>query len=296
MWENKKGNILKGKVLSLKIILVLLLVVTAGFSFAIGSVDKQTNQEKKVLSTAIFLGEKGKEKEYSALFTGDVIFSAEKVWINSDNASSILTDGENDNIHTFLGSDSTEYVFEDLPSGGKDKTVIDNGDFVKFENVYKDGQYNISENTSFQEAIIISFGAYVYDGETGKVDIAKNGIAPNNSDAVHAGITLLDITIKKNGTNIEIPAVRNILTNVGPFLDFVCLIKQDGNNEGFYEIDIKYMAKSQENTAKFEFNLVNNTSYTQTMDTNLGYNAKPTLGWTNDGDFEKSIWGIGMSW
>ena len=289
MWENKKGNILKGKVLSLKIILSMLLILTAGFCFAINSVSENIVKEKKLVSTAVFLKHEGSQREFSALFTGDVIFSVEKVGVNSESAEKASTGlvdrGDGDNIHTFLGSEEN-YVFQDLPSDGKDKTVIDNGDFVKFENLYNGGQYNIYGNTSLQEAIIVSFGSYVYDGVT--VDIAKNGVAPNNEGAIHAGITLLDITIKKNGENLAIPSVRNISTSVGPFLDFVCMIKQDGNNEGKYEINIKYMAKNQENTASFEFNLVNNTSYTQSTNSTFGYNAKPTLGWTNSSNFEQT--------
>ena len=115
----KRGNILKGKVLGLEIILTALIILTAGFCFTMGAVEKQIKQERKIVSTAVFLGEEGKEQEYSALFDGNVIFSAEKVKIDSDNVVHGLIDDVDDNIHTFIGEyneqslTNEKYVFQD---------------------------------------------------------------------------------------------------------------------------------------------------------------------------------------
>lgn len=284
---------MKGKVFNFKLMLTLLLVLTAGFCFAVGSASKVKTQEKEIVSTAIFLGEEGNEQEFSAQFGGGVIFSAEKVKVGT---TAELNPAEFGN-KTFIGeydkdlNTNKQYVFQDKKkSETSPKTVIDNGDFVKFENIYENGNYEIEGNSSVQEAIMISFGSYVYNETTKQIEIAdKDG-------KIHAGITYLNVVIKKDGQQIKIPSVRNISTDKGPYLDFVYLIKQGATNEGFYQISFKYMVDSREETANFEFSLVNNTSYTHNINPpdgdsgyrDFGYNAQPTLGWENASKFAQT--------
>jgi len=294
----KRGNILKGKVYSLKIIISLLIIFAAGFCFGVGNLPK-SKQMVDAASTKVVLGETGEEQEFSALFEGDVIFSVEKVLIDSKSATPGLQDEVGDNIHTFIGEynekslKNEKYVFQDLAKDKTNKTVVDNGEFVKFENIYENEQYSIRGSSSLQEAIIISFGSYVYNSQTGRVEIAVDDEDPADQydTAIYAGITYLDIVIKKDGTKLDIPSVRNITTPSGPNLDFVHCITQGESNEGFYTIEVKYMVKNRQYSSNFEFSLVNNTSYTQNVnptEKDFGYNAAPTLGWVNKSEFSQT--------
>ena len=276
MRENKKGNILKGKVFRFKMVLTLLIALTAGFCFTLGSMPKN-EQRIYAASTKVSLN----KEEYSALFGGDVIFSVEKVLVGES-----LTDNENDNIHTFIGSNEN-YIFQDLENGTSNKTVVDNGEFVKLENIQTDDNYHIQGNSYLQEVVMVSFGAYIYIPKT---DTSSENVEIASGENC-AGITYLDITLQKNDKQVTLPDIRNInLTDGGLFFDFVYLIEQkdDNSNAGYYKFTINYYVNSQSYVQTFEFYLVNNTSYTQTYtDNGNTYTSRPTLGWTEGQEFAK---------
>jgi len=250
-------------------------------------------------------------EEYSALFSdgssdSGVIFSVEKVAVSSaETTAGIPEPLTGQNVKTFLAtydtsSDNETYTFKDVVdvNGNKSKTVVEDGKFVRLDNVYNNNKYMLNATPSLQEAVMVSFGAYVYDVENDRVRIAQNDdVSTPTNDTLHAGITYLEVAVKKNGVlQDNIPAIRNIsLEEGGLYFDFVWLITQqeDNSNEGYYEINLKYYTKGSEQSAKFEFYMVNETSYTTSINPqgrNYGYNAKPTLGWFESGEsgFEKT--------
>ena len=291
---------MKGKVLSLKIILALLIALTAGVCFTFSYITKPI-EKKAPVSTAVEIG--SNKQEFSALFNNNVIFSVEKVLINASNIEAGTTDSieTEDGYKTFHGIDAVgtnkDYNFKDLPNGEKAKTVVDNGTFVMLNNIYNsnvgDGIYQYEGQGTRQEAIMVSFGAYIYNGEDEDVTIATNdSSAPiNPSKTTHSKISYLKVILTKNGQRLEEMDYRNV-PYTSPYFDFTYLITQDkeNNNEGHYKFDFEYTYDYKtEHTASFEFYLVNKTSYTQTYkDGDVTYNAFPTLGWDEGAQFAKT--------
>ncbi len=292
---------MKGKILSLKIILSVFVLALAGLCFGVGLLPKSTTQIFAA-STKVSLQTEGEKEEYSALFAGDVIFSTEKVLVSEDYDPS--TDGK---IKTFVGTEldadnkiqDKDFYFKDIQNNAKSKTVADNGEFVVLENVIDDsGNFVKTKGYNEREAVMVSFGAYVYFPEV--KDDANNVISPENvqpadsAKTIYSPITYLSVVLHKNGKEVpkeNLPSNRNInVDNGGLFFDFVYLIEQqkDSSNEGYYEFTFNYMVKNIEYTQKFAFYIVNHISYTQSIDSSIGYNAAPTLGWTGSAQFEQT--------
>ena len=87
---------MKSKVFGFKILFVMLAVLTAGLCFGVG-VKPKNIKPVVAQSTKINLGEDGAKEDYSALFEGNVIFSAEKVYIAKDEKETL-----SDPDHTFI--------------------------------------------------------------------------------------------------------------------------------------------------------------------------------------------------
>ncbi len=288
---------MKGKALNLKIILSILMAITTGLIFGLGVSFKPSNNEIIVdASTKVSLGTTASKEEFSALFNGGVIFSVEKVKVSSNETNNIPNDlesGAYDKMFyaTYDATRNDEtFTFKNIPNGLSNKTVIDNGGFAKLDNVYKNGKFALESEDSYQEAMLISFGSYIYKGENALVEVADN--------TKHAGITFLEVIVKKDGELLDkskLPENRSINDDGGPFFDFAFLITQNNaqdSNEGYYEFSFTYYVNDKAETANFGFYLINNTSYTQSIDSEgYGYNAKPTLGWidgASDQNFEKN--------
>ena len=246
------------------------------------------------------------KEEYSALLDGNVVFSAEKVAVNSKMKKiSGCKDPNCENPEHFVpeaitsgsyktfkvnydDSDSNEtYTFQDIENGKKNKTVIEDGKFVKLDNVYDGEKFIIDGNTGVQEAVMLSFGAYIFKPAD---DLVLESVVTNASTQ-NAGITYLEVSILRNGKKLQIPSIRNITDKDGElYFDFAYLITQqeDDSNEGYYQISLRYMVDYVEHTSSFEFYMLNNRSYEQSLNQDYGYNAKPTLGWLGGSEFSKS--------
>ena len=268
---------MKGKAFKLKIVLSIMLALTAGLCFG---------------------------------FNGGIVFSAEKVKVNSnENANGIPNQlAAGSNVREFYATydttvDNEKFSFINIQNEASNKTVVDNGGFVKLDNIFdKDNvnkQFSIEGENAYQEAVLVSFGAYVYNSQTGAVTRAVNDdiLTEAVDETIHSGITYLDVIISQNGKELDkslVPELRNIRTkDNGAFFDFTFLITQQLNdtNEGFYEFKFVYMVNNKVEEASFSFYMVNNTSYTQNANPDgkdFGYNAKPTLGWVDGSNFEKN--------
>ncbi len=308
--NNKRGNIVKGKFVKLKIALSLMLVLALGAVFALSLMPKgkEINSEVFALHQKVELGQEGMKDEYSALFGGDVIFSAEKVLVNNelnaygypdkiDVGAKIFNAGQlkdlKDTEEPIDMISDYKYHFTDIASETGYKTVVEDGQFVMLKNVSNGTVFYNKDHPNRQEAIMISFGVYVYDRENNVVNVAKNETKEDNtvipaipaSPAVYAGITYLEVAAYHNDKQIETPAIRNInIANKGLFFDFAHLLtqKEDDSNEGQYSYVLRYMINGIEYTNNFSFFVVNESSYTRTVGKQeMGYSAMPTLGWTD---------------
>ena len=331
---------MKGKIFNLKLILVLLVLLMAGVCFCVASLPSGVDQ-LGVYSTKVTLkNADGEDEDYSAHFNeGNIIFSAEKVLVNSvkediklDDDSQVtvptqknnsdrifltnygdkniytggaaLFDATKSSLYTFNGEKyekvnpassydenktyytlAEQFSFDNLADGEKNKTVIENGKFVRLDNTYNGSDF-ISPKTpggeEMQEAVMLSLGLYVYNGD--KVQIA-NG--KTDDSMISSKITRLSVEISKDGKPYEVSTLRRAN---GIYLDFCCLImqKQDSSNEGYYEISFTYLTEGGiETGGSFAFYIINQDSYTQSIDPSgkfYGYSAKPVMGWTNDGN------------
>ncbi|MBR4072782.1 MAG: hypothetical protein IKK24_02460, partial [Clostridia bacterium] len=260
---------MKGKILNFKTVLAILLLVTAGFVFAILPIAKSGKTASETFALEkVTLGQAGKEQEFSALADGDVILSVEKVKVNS-NEIDYTKDGQTvgypddingTNVKTFFGghdnfiSSTRNYTFLDLPNGANPKTVVEYGKFVRFDNEYKSGKYVMKDNEGYQEAVIISFGAYVQLDDKSVVTAGTEYGTPKKEACAY--LTALSVEMFKNGVKqTNIPNVRNIGTaGTALYFDFVHMITQeeDNSNEGFYKLNFKYMVGGYEHTSSFE--------------------------------------------
>jgi len=122
---------LKGKVkFSLKLMLTLVVLFTAGVCLSFGVKPKGNGVYAAPASTITTVD----GKTFSALYGDDIIMSVEKVRVKSNDTSSSFT-GDN----TFYNYDDS-YSFSDIANGDDSKTVVDNGQFIKLDNV--NGLYN----------------------------------------------------------------------------------------------------------------------------------------------------------
>ena len=286
---------MKGKSFGLKIVLSLLIILTAGVFVGIEVAPKSNSIAYAAPSKVTLYDE-----EYSAYYNDNVLFSVEKVAVRNTiyKAKDIKKDSKNHETkevdvpsvyegdqgeNRFLGfydeneGDDVIYEFKDLPTETSSKTVVGNSQFAVLNNQTDGSKFYISDRADEQEAVMVSFGAYVNLGHE----------VVTASDDIHSGITYLDVKLEKNGVLQELTSNRNIVpTEGGLYFDFVYLITQraDNLNEGYYKFTFKYMYQRVEYNEQFEFYVVNNLSYNKVLDSAKGYNAHPTLGWTQDGE------------
>ncbi len=325
---------MKGKILSLKIVLTLLLLLTASFCFVANPINETKNSTKTIVALEkVKLGTD--EEEFSALADGGVILSVEKVKVNSNETEyqdedentysypNLLMDGahktfygsydavlekhqkdyEKDNPNPYSPSsdapvynsgnesyDSRLYTFMDIPNKDSSKTVVEDGKFVKLDNTTSSGKIVMPDDDKFQEAVMISFGAYVLDQGVIETAINDDPATTDINETFCAKITQLEVEVHKDGKKqTNIPNVRNIGTaGTGLYFDFCYLITQeeDNSNEGYYQLSFKYLVNYVEYNANFEFYILNNSTYNQQVKPNgqdLGYESRPTLGWIESG-------------
>lgn len=275
---------MKGKIkFSLNLIFVVAILIGATLCFAF--TKSSTKDEKDLFTHALATID---NKEYSALLDGDVIFSVEKVSVNTNgNYASSL----GDNSHKFYYRTKTneeEVYFKDIEDNGKSKQVVEDGQFVMLNNQNISGNY-INAKTSFSDAIIISLGQYVYSN--GSVTYAPNSSVEDNEHTAteYAQLTFIDVSISQNGVKKTDLVYRNVITDDGePYFDFMYLIaEKDGQDiEGHYVISLTYMIAGEKFSSDFDFYLVCETSYTKTTTSNgQVYTTSPRLGWTKDNEY-----------
>lgn len=279
-------------------VITLLLVFAFGLSFLC---FKSSDNTKKVLAASKVSVETAEgNQEFSSMFEGNVLFSAEKVLMNDSIANS-----EDDDYNLDGANKVTFYERTEDEAGGEardffnynratnEKYVIGYGEFVMLENIMHSGGYYYNDSSSgMTEAIIISLGQYIYVPKTDsdlydKVETASYGEAV---DPKHAGITDLIVSLEHNGGTINLGGNRNIVADGGPYYDFMYVIPQKDGNEGFYRFSFSYLKGGRRYGGNFEFYLLFETSYSGKINSSDGntYNIEPTLGW-NEGtnNFEK---------
>ncbi|MBE5741130.1 MAG: hypothetical protein E7351_01170 [Clostridiales bacterium] len=273
---------MKGKVkFSLKLMLTLVVLFTAGVCLSFGVKPKGNGVYAAPASTITTVD----GKTFSALYGDDIIMSVEKVRVKSNDTSSSFT-GDN----TFYNYDDS-YSFSDIANGDDSKTVVDNGQFIKLDNVKSGDNYVSETNTNTQEAVMVSIGQYVVKKDSVKTEVK---IADNT---ITAELTTLNITLNRGDINgdgkldyVDLPGVRNVSISGALYLDFAYLITQDSASEGYYEFTFTYSKNNQQVYEEtFCFYLIFNSSYTEKVNIDgVTYTAEPTLGWDENNSVEFS--------
>lgn len=202
----------------------------------------------------------GTEENYSAMFDGGVIFSVEKVNLN--------TSGNK----TFYDHSNTAYSFDDQ----NPKHVVKDGGFVRLEK---------QEEGQPQDAIIVSLGQYVMDANN-KVQTATETVSAETG--YNAGITALTISkAKRDNEDLDIPVREIYPQNAGAlvYFDFMYVIEEKAGNEGYYEFEFSYLLNGVEygktSPISFSFYLLFQTQYTTQTDfddaTDFNYTANPVI-------------------
>lgn len=280
---------MKGKSKVFYKISILLVALVTAIVF-VGLANRENPE--KIYAAQTIAGE-----NFSSVDANNLILSAEKVAVISttdDDTQDVfktplyLDNTGMDTSSTMLTRGNEKYYYMDIPSGENDKYVISNGEFVMLNNdeMLSDGKtyyYNnlysayVQSGTgagytaqNMAEAVMLSFGQYVYNSE-------ENEIVKADEDS-GANIQYINIIGYKNGEEIaNLPGVRQYDNNT--YQDFVYIIPQSTGNEGFYQFNITYRYNDTTYNQTFEFYILYESSYSR--DISFGgtytYSSSPTL-------------------
>lgn len=275
--------IVKGKSLSFiyKAFVSVAILILAGFCVFNFS---KTERSSHVDAATVIANE-----HFSSVDSKNLIFSVEKVGVSSENDyKTSLKDSGGHSLSTMQtrndshGGTGTEYYYSNVRNGINPKYVVYNGEFVMLNNsINSENKYYVpgfsadnesNESIDLQEAIMVSFGQYVYNSES--IDKAE----PNSG----ANIQYVQVVAYRNGTLVQnIPTARQYDNN--RYQDFVWIIPQEEGNEGYYEISLTYRYGDVVYNQTFNFYLLFETSYkgsvamSTTGATGNEYNINPTL-------------------
>lgn len=280
---------MKGKSKVFYKISILLVALVTAIVF-VGLANRENPE--KIYAAQTIAGE-----NFSSVDANNLILSAEKVAVISttdDDTQDVfktplyLDNTGVDTTSTMLTRGNKKYYYMDIPSGENDKYVISNGEFVMLNNdeMLSDGKtyyYNnlysayVQSRTdagytaqNMAEAVMLSFGQYVYNSEGN--EIVKAG------DESGANIQYINIIGYKNGEEIaNLPGVRQYGNNT--YQDFVYIIPQSTGNEGFYQFNITYRYNDTTYNQTFEFYILYESSYSRdiSFDSTYTYSSSPTL-------------------
>ena len=186
-----------------------------------------------------------------------------------------------------------KYYYRTINDGAKSKYVVYNNDFVMLNNSYKDVTSATGESQGYymsngfaptydadgnqvelQEAIMLSFGQFVYNPDTDRFEVIKNDDEFNTG----AGLGYVSYsTITRNGENVTVP-LRSYIPGVAS--DFAMIIEQKPENEGYWEIKLNYNIDGVYREGTFGFYLLFNSSYTGAV--NDVYEVAPNIMMSNN--------------
>ena len=273
---------MKGKVkLINRILLIMVVLLTAGVCLTFGF-----NYDRREKVYAAVLND---NPEFSAVDSNNLVLAVEKVnVISTDDEISDDTPFKTplydamseDAIYNSMLTRDGAYYFDDISNDGQDRYIINNGDFVMLNNDITSSGYTNSqtafvnnegsyESVSLAEAVMVSFGQYVFTNGT--------------TEAVYAGedtgasIQYINVQASRNGSPItDLPGVRQYDNNL--YQDFVYVIPQVDGNEGYYEFNITYRYNNVTYFQTFNFYILYESSYDGVISHNgYQYHAQPTI-------------------
>lgn len=254
---------MKGKNKSFLILFSLLLVIAFGVTCF-----------TKVEQNSIAFANAEEIEGYTDLLEGDVIFSAENVYIaDSTNRKTPVSYGTDPNTYTFpsIKNNENEDIYfgnYGLKAGNAYKKVIKNGQYVMLDDKEQPKSVTGESDITVSQAVMITMGGYYFnkDGEA---------VTTGTEDAMGANIEILSITAKRNGTDITVPGNRS----QNACFDFVWFLDATAENEGHYEFAISYMVQGG-NLLRYDFDfyLLLKSSYEDEKKINtIDYAVSPTL-------------------
>lgn len=254
---------MKGKNKSFIILFSLLLVVAFGVTcFA------RTKQDTIPFARAEEI------EGYTDLLEGNVIFSAENVYIANGDENRESKVSYNEYAFSSIKNNEDKNIYfgnYDLREGNSYKKVIKSGQYVMLDNkeapksVVIDGS---ESGITVSQAVMITVGGYYFDASG---DVRTTG----DSNPGSANLEILSITAKRNGKDISVPGSRS----ENACFDFVWFLDATAENEGHYELAISYMVKNG-NLLKYDFDfyLLLKSSYEDEVSVNgNNYAVSPTM-------------------
>ena len=178
MAKYNKGNILR-EINATKFGLILFVLATAIIAMLASIFGGRIELVRADYGTSL-AGE-----EFSFVDNNNLIMSVEKVGVISDSDLSTSTplyhSDDNSIFEKMLSRDDVELYYTDIADDNNDKYVVHNNEYVMLENrtddnelyfnpdlsaYYKDSETSQNINVNVQEAILISFGQYIYKDNT----------------------------------------------------------------------------------------------------------------------------------
>lgn len=249
---------MKGKNKSFIILFGLLLVTAFGLTcFA------------KVKQSEVAFAKAEQIDGYSERLEGDVIFSAENVYVADAENRGTSVKYEDYQFPSIMNNENNNVYFGNygLKGGTSNKKVVRKGQYVMVNDKEEPKPTNVG-GIEVSQAIMITVGGYYY----GENDEVKTTGEDNTGSA---NLEILSITAKRNGTEIAVPGNRS---NNAMF-DFVWFLDATAENEGHYELAISYMVKNG-NLLRYDFDfyLLLKSSYENEKQVNeINYAVAPTF-------------------
>ncbi|MCQ2564835.1 MAG: hypothetical protein MJ152_03160, partial [Clostridia bacterium] len=222
----------------------------------------------------------------------------EKVAVAKDYTQEI--DDDNGLIKSFLAPNAsgkiseeepTYYYYADIANGDKPKTVVENNKYVMLNNNATENNHyynsyitNIRDSQNvikMSEAIMFTFGAYVYDADSEHVY--------RNAEDKSSLIQYINLEVYKGGVKMPTTDFTTRQYKVGNefYHDFVYILEQadvgsdTSYNDGYYTFSVDYrLPGGNMQTQSFSFYLIYESSYTNVYTPegkDYFYTAKPTL-------------------
>ena len=239
----------------------------------------------------VFAAELSNNPEFSAVDSNNIVLAVEKVNVISTNDeieddspfTTPLYDAQSlDTVYNSMLTRDGAYYFDDISNDGQDRYIVHNGDFVMLNNDITSSGYTNSqtgfvydedsqtyEPVSLAEAVMVSFGQYVFVNGTTSAEYAGENTGAN--------IQYINVQASRNGVPItNLPGVRQYDNNL--YQDFVYIIPQVDGNEGYYEFNITYRYNNVTYFQTFNFYILYESSYDGMISHNgFQYNAQPTI-------------------
>ena len=221
----------------------------------------------------------------SQKYTDGVVLSVEQVYFAEDRTEELTySSNGSDNLTNILGYGNNANYFANygLTSSNNSKKIVRSGEYVMLDSMITRDAYSGSGSVALKQGVMITLGGYVFD---------ENNELHTNSEGYVDGEQTSDYMSELQSVSVSISKTTGTVTQTtdfdaslrtykqGLYFDFVHFISAGSDSEGHYQISINYTkAGSSPQSHSFEFFILNQASYTQSVEVNsVSYNSAPNL-------------------